>query len=74
VDYTSARNATYYQGFDRLTTLLPPVTLLSAKLRLDPKPFFVELRVDNLTNRQYQQVYDYPQPGRQVFISAGFEF
>ena len=74
LDYTSARNATYYQGFDRRTTLLPPVTLLSAKLRLEPKPFVIELRVDNLTNRQYQQVYDYPQPGRQVFISAGFEF
>jgi vitamin B12 transporter len=74
LDYTSSRNATYYQGADQLTTLLPAVTLLSAKLRLEPKPFFVELRVDNLTNTQYQLIYDYPQPGRQLFISAGFEF
>lgn len=76
MDYTSAQNATYFDmsSFQYVTTELPANTLLSAKLRVDFSPFFGELRVENLTNQQYQQVYDYPMPGRQFYISGGFKF
>jgi len=75
-DYTSAQNATYFDmsSFQYVTTELPANTLLSAKLRVDFSPFFGELRVENLTDQQYQQVYDYPMPGRQFYISGGFKF
>lgn len=75
-DYTSARNATYLDmtTFQYVTTELPANTLLSAKLRVDFSLFFGELRVENLTDQQYQQVYDYPMPGRQFYISGGFKF
>ncbi|MGQ9707166.1 MAG: TonB-dependent receptor plug domain-containing protein [bacterium] len=74
--FTDKRNATYFDGQknDYITITMPSYKLIDIGFGIEINPFRFNLKVKNLLNRDYQEIYDYPMPGREYRVSISTEF
>ncbi|HEC80106.1 MAG TPA: TonB-dependent receptor [Firmicutes bacterium] len=71
IRFTDERNATYYdfgQG-DYVTVKMPSYTLIDIGGGVNIGPVSINIAVNNLLDKSYQIVYDYPMPGREYKFS-----
>jgi len=71
----SAQNVSKIYGADDSKLRMPDYTLISAKISTTPmNNIRVFVSCENVLDKQYQIIYDYPMPGRTFFVGANVMF
>jgi len=76
VHFTDKRSATYFdmEKNNYVTITMPSYTLIDVGFGIEISPLRIDMKVKNLLNREYQEIYDYPMPGREYRFSISTNF
>jgi outer membrane receptor for ferrienterochelin and colicins len=75
LSFTGQRIGWYFdEFFQRQDVDMDSYTLLDYSIGVDVSLFNLEFSIKNLTDEQYQEIADYPMPGREYHFGVGIEF
>jgi len=76
INFTDKRNATYFdmEKNDYTTITMPSYKLIDVGFGVEISPLKFDIKVKNLSDKDYQEIYDYPMPGREYSLSISTNF